>query len=711
MAAGMPAGSKLEIEFTPGVWTDVTADMEPDPLTIKVGRTSEFSAPSVGTLDGIRLNNATGRYSPLCQVLVDGTPSPYWPNVLPRKRIRYSNTPMGTRFVGNIKGWPPFVDADGRAWVVMTGTDALDQPLSRVTLKSPIDQEVHDSAPAASWAMTEPADSTVAIEGSGGPPLMLTNEGPALVFGDNGPGIGDGTGVKFAPSAADTGQYLAAQVNPTLQLSAFTIECWVNAGASLPAWNGGTGVNIVGFGDLYCGFLRLVDGKPWFYDGFCQVTAAASIVDNGWHHIAVTRPAPMAPVTLYVDGVSQGDSVDASAPGSDIKRVTVGEGILTVFLPSRYQGNIGRVGIYTTALTPAQIAAHAAATNGYWGERTDQRIARWLTCAGLTSADWNLDAGLAVVGTYPQAGKDVVSACQDMAVTEGAGSVFYVTPDGKARFENRVFRKPAAPVLTLDAEADLDGNVYAPSFDELTLVNSCTGNRAASSGTLTTQTFTDQVSVARYGLTDDGSGVTSYATTDLDVMSLTQARVARNAYPGFRLPQVGVDLVTAQNNCYAAVASVRIGSRIRVTNLPKAQGPATQIDVIVEGWTETASPDTYKVVFDTAPADNPARGVYDDTTYGRYQCSGQTLNAALTNSATTVVIATGAGLPTFTTAGARYPLKIQVGQEIITLNTAPGGSASPQTFTGATRAAAGTSAAAQASGAPVNIWPQATYTL
>jgi hypothetical protein len=103
--------------------------------------------------------------------------------------------------------------------------------------------------------------------------------------------------------------------------------------------------------------------------------------------------------------------------------------------------------------------------------------------------------------------------------------------------------------------------------------------------------------------------------------------------------------------------------------------------------------------------------VLDDTSYGRLQCSGQTLNTTITNSGTTVVIATAAGQPTFTTVSARYPLKITIGQERITLNSAPGGASSPQTFTGVTRGVDGTPAAAQTAGAVVNLAPAATLAL
>jgi len=159
-------------------------------------------------------------------------------------------------------------------------------------------------------------------------------------------------------------------------------------------------------------------------------------------------------------------------------------------------------------------------------------------------------------------------------------------------------------------------------------------------------------------------------------------------------------------------SAVTAFSRIRVINLPPGAAPTSTIDLYVEGWAETVDAATYRVVFDTSPADNPPKMILDDTSYGRLQCDGQTLNAALTTAgATTVVVATAASKPTFTTVSARYPLKIKVGEEVIKLNTAPGGSTSPQTFTAVSRGQDGTTAAPQASGATVNLWPAAALAL
>src|SRR6266581_4710379 len=206
---GSAPGQKWEIEFTAGVWTDVTADVEfgfVSPPQTHYGRTSQFSQPGPGS-ETLALRNPLGRYTPQRQVLTDGvTPHPYWPNVTARKRIRRSYTVGGVtfyRFFGYVKGFPPSLYSGVLPVVPITATDRMDQ-LSRVKLKSPIRQELTPDTPDLWWPLTDDAGSTQALQAPviGNSPLGLAGAGPAVTFGDNGPGVGDGPGVKFAPASS-----------------------------------------------------------------------------------------------------------------------------------------------------------------------------------------------------------------------------------------------------------------------------------------------------------------------------------------------------------------------------------------------------------------------------------------------------------------------------------------------------------------------------
>src|SRR5438552_1082178 len=107
----MPSAVTVEIEFVAGVWTDVSSYLDGNAGgSTRFGRTSRYGTISPGTLTLV-LDNTDARFSPGRQLLADGvTPAPYWPNLVPRKRIRLSYVVSAVsyvRFVGYVKGWPP----------------------------------------------------------------------------------------------------------------------------------------------------------------------------------------------------------------------------------------------------------------------------------------------------------------------------------------------------------------------------------------------------------------------------------------------------------------------------------------------------------------------------------------------------------------------------------------------------------------------------
>lgn len=716
----LPTGLKVEVEFVAGVWTDVTADYDNNAgFTFQVGRTSPSSQAQTSSV-GLQLRNDKGKYTPFVQVLSDGTASTTYPNVVPRKRLRIS-TSSGVRWLGYIKSLVPNTNGfSGASMCVINAADVMDR-LSRFSLMSPIRQEI-SAEPFlwAFWPLTEPSGSTTAADQSGyrnttlSIPTALANQA-ALTFGDDGPGSGDGTGVRFAPTAANSGQVLATPTNlrqfpDPPSYTAATFEMWINPGVTRPSWGGTSGETFFfaqNDDNPSIGFLQLwlLSGTLHFVDGTSAGgLAGPNLSDGAWHHIVLTRSTTGANAwKLYVDNALVGS---ANQGVNYVTTFNLGDAVAPGLngTPGRYQGNMGYVAVYATSLSTTRIAAHYNAGHGWVGETVDARIIRFLTVAGLTASDWSIPASTVTLGTYSQDGKDVLSAVQDAVASEGAGAVFYVK-GGVATFQSRTFRKPTTPVLTVAAGSDDDAAGFVPSVDDSTLVNQVTVTRSSASGGDSTQTV---------GATTGeiwSQSVTTYTQTDDDALNLAQSIIAANDTPGWRLPKITVDLLTATHNFYGTLQNIDIGDRIRMTGLVAGQAPASQVDVIVEGWTETVNVGTYKVVFDTSPADNPAMFIWQDATYGDWQpLTDCALNAAITSSATTVVIKSPTG-PAFTTSAGAYPLTIQVGGEQITLNSAPGGSTSPQTFTGVTRGVNGTTAAAQAINAQVLLAPTASWAL
>jgi hypothetical protein len=600
----LPSNPLAEIEFTPSVWTSVTADVYQDfaPTHVHYGRTTAFDQPQPAD-HTIVLLNTSQNYTP------QNPASPYFPNIKRRKRIRfsYNSGVQRFRFFGYIKQWTPALDGNIPVMQI-TARCRMDQ-FSRFKMLPPIHQEITLGQPLVWWPLTDAAGSTQALEQSGnlGPSLGAAGTGTAVTFGDNGPGFGDGPGVKFqGPSgqALQTGQAPAVGFFGDLSI-------WVQL-ATAP----GSSVGVLNLDDAFLGSILTLgintSGQIFLTSpGPVSITGSTSLADGGWHHIFLSFAGSSNPSyvhTLYVDGVSVGtQTVTLLNTQHSYGRCTIGSGSGMQVL----NGNLGQAAIFFPgSVSSTRIQSLTAAGKGYAGDTTDQRIARWLGYAGVATADMNLDVGQVVVNTYPQDGKDVLSACQDMATTEGGGAVFYVTPDGKARFVNRRYRDNRTPKLTLSAPDDLDPSVYQPSLDDLNLVTQVNVNRASESGTQTTQTYSS-------GAADVfASNVTTYTVSDIDALALAQSIVNSQLNDVLRFPQIAVDLTDAGHDLYDTIGQLQIGDRIRLTNIPANVYPVATLDFFLEGWTETSAVDSWQWVADVTAADQPApRAIWDTSTW------------------------------------------------------------------------------------------------
>jgi hypothetical protein len=73
-------------------------------------------------------------------------------------------------------------------------------------------------------------------------------------------------------------------------------------------------------------------------------------------------------------------------------------------------------------------------------------------------------------------------------------------------------------------------------------------------------------------------------------------------------------------------------------------------------------------------------------------------------------LTTAGSSPTLSTSAGDYPAYLQIDEEVVQVNSAPGSSASPQTLT-ITRAQQGTFADAHTAGAVITVWPGSNWTM
>lgn len=273
-------------------------------------------------------------------------------------------------------------------------------------------------------------------------------------------------------------------------------------------------------------------------------------------------------------------------------------------------------------------------------------------------------------------------------------------------FVGRTYRNNAVPALTIDGNLDMDiSTPFSPSFDDMNLINTSTVTRQGG----LTQTFADTASVTENGLSPDS--VATLCSTDSAALNLAQSRVAAQRQPAYRLGQIAVDLVHAANNLYNAIVNVAIGSRLRATVLPVAlAAPKTQQDVYVEGWSENITNKSWKIIFDTSPADNPFIAHWNDAT-ARWRTDPKnpptiTLNMLVSHTSFTVIIPVGAQY--FNPAD--VPFDVQLDEEVMTATACTAATGGSQTLT-VTRGTQNTRVAPHVINSPVDLYPPTTWAL
>ena len=721
-----PTGFQVDVEFAAGVWTNVTSLVRSTQgVSIRYGRTSPLSQPQVASCSLV-LDNSSGNFTPL------NAGSSYYPNVTTGKRIRVSYASgASVRFLGFINAWQPILDGGVAPLVQVQATDFFDR-LSRGSLSSVVASEILALSPTYYIPLSDPAGSTSAGSTAGVlypvvhfEPVGTTGE--SLTFGSTSPLAWDsGSWCSFSAkrgSSIVAADYYAVQ-SPAVTGSTWTVSAAFTTTSAVPIEMSG----YVWCQSLLAGSFPGASQSALYVDpnsgvAICGVEGGAAItgataLNDGLPHVLTLVANGGSGSILYVDGVSVGTNGSTATPGESASYIG-GSGPMSSG-GSGFIGNIAHFAIWQgTALSAGQVATISSAIRtGFAGELTGTRAARILGYAGLTSGQWTLDAGQETVAAVNYTSKSAVSALQDLATAEGGGSAAFVNTDGKVRFIDRTYRTTTTPAMTIDASLDINPGTWAPFYDYLTLVNSST----VTDGNGLTATYADAVSVAANGLFDDTRSTIANST---GAATRLAAWVVNSSSSEYRFPQLTINIARVSNasTLYTALASLTIGSRLRISNIPASQNNAsgtptrifhtTTLDLFVEGWSEMVSDDNYLITLDLSPADSPARGVWDGTNgYGDWQpdVGTMTLTSNITNAGTTVSLTTAATHPTLSTSAGDYPLNIQIDQEVLQVNSAPAGSASPQSLT-CTRAQAGTFADAHTAGAVISLYPVASWTL
>jgi len=505
--------------------------------------------------------------------------------------------PIRYRHTGYVEEWPTEWPTGGDTYSTaqVTAVDRFKRLGQAAKLRSIIEQEYLSDTPVAYFTLGEPDGASTAGDTSTNVVGVLTatqvGAGGTLTFGANtGPGTDAMSAPAFTPADVSNGLNLVKSglsINPG---GIFPTDATFEACVLSTATSRGV-LRATGSDGSYAELSISATGKLQVavFDGSVTTVTAASAgsVNNGATR-SVAMVATQTLVSAYLDGVSVATLASPwifSVPL--FTNLTVGGQAGSLFA-----GTISHVAAFGSVLTAARLLVHrAAASTGFSGERSDQRIARLAGYAGVLPAEMNLEVGLSTsIAFVDITGLAPLQAMQDVAATEGG--VLFVDGQGLLTFHARAHRYNTASALTLTA-ADVDPSVRFVTNDTL-LVNDVTAGRPGGA----TIRAVNAASVDDYGTA--AVNLTLLTTSDAEVADASWWKANASADVNPRLPNLAVDLLTLPG-LYALALLLELGSRITLGDLP-AQAPASSVDSFIEGWTETISSTAWALAFNTSPA-------------------------------------------------------------------------------------------------------------
>lgn len=578
----------------PAGWTYTNLNPFCDTITFKRGRASEVDAIETGTSQ-VNLDNNDGRFTP------GRAASPYYPGVVPRRRVMASiTTSSGTfdLFMHLVERWPCELSTGLVSDSQVPAVDSF-KHLGGLGLRAVAEEETLYHSPVAFWPLTEPAGNTSAANiVNGQPPAKLVNsstgtaDSSIYTFGEPGPHELAGSALRLLSGASSTdGKIL------NLKTTGSTFDLGNTAGWSVNVWmrnpvssNSKTVfvIDSTSTSPLLLMYLEVLSTgavQAVAKDGVTQhsANAAAGLANtNAWQMWTVVLNTAKTQLTLYRNGVLKASSAVGAAlnwtvGGHYPNRYTVGGYYYDGTAPiADANYTISHVSVFGAPLTTAQMLdIHEAGSTAFLGENESERITRILDYIAWPAAKRNLQAGVSPLLGADTAGRSALAAVQDAAFF--ADGVLFMSGNDSVTYHNRHHRLhptidttySAAPSAALPVEAPL-----AFTMDDTQIVNDVTVRQRGGGAVRRI----NQPSIDAYGR------VTLDVELDLvDENELTDRAnwiITRYAQPVPRVEFARFRPHTAPA-LWDVLAAQEIGDRIRIASLPST-APATQLDFIVE---------------------------------------------------------------------------------------------------------------------------------
>lgn len=520
------------------------------------------------------------------------------------------------RFYGMVTSWP--MKWGGlHSTVSLAASDLFKLLARRPQLGPMVVEEVLSDGAVMYYPLSEPEESVSAGDQSGSayPSLAIqqAGSGGTLTFGEGTGPPSDGLSTPvLTPSSATAGKYLHTDLGVGLTTDGSTgggpsgsqiFECWFSTsttGRTVMSWRDTDPVALeasIRFGlESGTGKLRVIE--HFLGNDVPTVVETPNLADGEVHHLVWDEAA----ADVWVDSVQY--SV-GTQPYPGVQLLSVG-GYRDTEL---WSGAISHVAAYVDSgdgvPAIADIVEHyETGMTGHDGEDSWERIARLASYADVprlaTSGTFSPVASQGHLGSTP------MQHMREVEETE-SGKLFCNRASNSLVFQGRSVRYNPVPALSL-AYADLETDDVEFADDDQKLTNLVLASRPGGA----TQRVRDAESVAAYGPYQQTLDILK--TTDEEVLDAAYWTVTRYADPQPEMRQLPVVASTLDTATYRALLNTDISTALTVTDLP-AEAPASELTVLVEGYTERISEGIHDLDFHVSRGDVDSVWVLDDPSY------------------------------------------------------------------------------------------------
>lgn len=671
-------GADVNANASSWTWTDITANVMFNPgITIGQGRADETSQAQPASCT-FNLDNTTAAYSAF------NPAGAHYPYVRRSTPIRVSVDPgsgvADVQFQGEAASWTPTWDTSAKLAIVQVVAAGSLRRLTqgKTPLRSPLFRSISTLAPYAYWTMEDGSGATQAVAAAGGVPMVVSS-GTATFGADGGPG--SAASIDFSGGLIMSGQIAPISPSPMSWRLAVAFK-----------WDAAT---TAGLNANICS-ITTSTGATWYLQATSGATWTINVLYNppggGTTFIRNFTASTWTPATMdswkivEFTFVQNGAGVDVGGHFGSLSGFGVSTGFftpITLGYPTLVQpGNtylgiapdtmavrMAHVAFASPTVAAPSIAAPdlASAVIGYTGETASARAAR-------VSAEQNVPLTLTGTSTTAMGPQPIAAYVDILRECETAdGGVLYDGFSQGLGYICRTSRYNLAPAITLNAANGEVGIPFAPVDDDQRNRNDVTVSRSTGTSARVVDS-TGPLGTGQIGVYD--TSVTVNTSTDLPLAQIAGWQVHLGTVEGLRYPNAAIDFAATPGKVPDWLAAPPISFRADVTNASQkaTQHPPDDVQLMVEGYTQTINPRSWKVTANCSRYSPWQVAVFDSA---RYDSATSTLALPAPAGSGTLSVLVGDG--TLWVTGA-VNFDINVGGVRFTVSNIAG-STTPQTFT------------------------------